>query len=324
MELLKKLQNDMPLIILTEPIKRLDLLPFKRFLVIFKKCIKYLLGRQRGPQAVTKSLLLGLKEIEISFSLNPKKDEIPTGSVVYVNESAEALRGAIELKKSGTVSKIIAGPVIAIVPKEEGEVMLDPNIDLFLVPSIWTKDFWVSQAPQLTERIKIWTAGVESDCDLSQRRDVFLVYYKSGPKKQLDIVVDFLESKDIAYNIVRYGQYNRKEYFALLSRSKGMIYLSESESQGLALCEAWMHNVPTMVWNRGYWEYCSYRWFDDKISAPYLTEDCGMFFAEKKNFFDTWHNFIDNLEDYRPRDYALKNFTNKSSARGFIDVINEL
>jgi hypothetical protein len=311
----------MSLVILTQPIKGIRRFSTRFFITNIKKFIKFLLGQSRGPEAVTKSLLVGLKKINVDYILNPKKKDIPIDSVVYVNESAEALRGAIELKKSGIVSKIITGPTIAILPNEEGGVLLDTNIDVFFVPSIWTKDLWLSQAPQLSKKIKIWTAGVESECDLLGKRDLILVYCKSGSKKRLYSIVDFLKSENISYKIVNYGHYSKKEYFTLLSRSRGMIYLSESESQGLALCEAWMHNVPTMVWNRGYWEYCNYRWFHDKISAPYLTEDCGLFFKEIKDFPDKWCDFIGNLDDYKPRDYALKNFTNESSARKFINLI---
>ena len=266
-------------------------------------------------------MLAGLKELGINFVLNPVSKKIDNGAIVYVNESAEALRDAIDLKKNGRISGIIAGPVIAVLPSEENGIMLDANIDLMPFPSVWTRDFWVAQAPQLAEKIKIWPAGVNSDCGLSQKHDLFLVYYKSGPKTQLDYIINFLKQENIPYKVVRYGHYQKNDYFGLLARSKGMIYLSESESQGLALCEAWMRNVPTLVWNRGYWEYCGNKWFNDKISAPYLTKECGMFFAGKDDFEDKWRDFMGNLTSYQPRAYALENFTNTVSAKRFIDLI---
>lgn len=312
----------MPLVVLTEPIKGIHLFSPRHFLATLKKYARYFLGRYRGPQAVTSSLLAGLKELKVAFVLNPNKKNIDENAVVYVNESAEALREAIILKKEGKISKIIAGPVIAILPTEENGLMLDKNIDLLPFPSAWTKYFWVSQAPQLAEKIKIWPAGVDSHCDLSQTRDLILIYYKSGSKKQLNYIIDFLKSKNISCKVVRYGRYLKKDYLGLLARAKGMIYLSESESQGLALCEAWMHNVSTLVWNRGYWEYCGYKWFDDKISAPYLTDACGMFFLGIDDFSRKWQEFNDKIGIFKPRDYALANFTNAIAAKRFIDLIN--
>ncbi|MEK7131250.1 MAG: hypothetical protein AAB797_00760 [Patescibacteria group bacterium] len=311
----------MPLVILTEPINGVGFFSPRRFLEITKKYIRNFLGRSRGPQAVTNSLLAGLKEMEINYVLNPESKNIKDGAVVYVNESAEALRDAIDIKKKGRISKIIAGPIIAVLPNEKNGIMLDVNIDLLPFPSAWTKDFWVAQAPQLAAKIKIWPAGVGSDCDLSQTRDLVLVYYKSGPKKQLNYIINFLKSKNIPYEAVRYGHYRKEDYFGLLARAKSLIYLSESESQGLALGEAWMHNVPTLVWNRGYWEYCGYKWFDGKISAPYLTAECGLFFAGEEDFSAKWRDFTGNLSLYKPRDYALTNFTNTLAAKRFIDLI---
>lgn len=309
----------MPLVILTEPIKGAGQNLWPRFLTTVKKGARYVLGRRRGPQAVTKSLLTGLKEIGVKFLLNPGK--IDDGALVYINESADALREAINLKKKGIVSKIIAGPVIAVLPTEENGLMLDENIDLLPFPSVWTKNYWVSQAPQLADKIKIWPAGASSDCDLSQRRDLFLVYYKNGPKSQLKQIIKFLDSNNVAYKVIRYGRYRQKGYFALLARAKGMICLSESESQGLALCEAWMHDVPTLVWNRGYWEYCGHKWFDGKISAPYLTDECGKFFIGIDDFPEKWRDFNDKIGVFKPRDYALANFTNIIAAKKFVELI---
>ncbi|MEK7680918.1 MAG: hypothetical protein AAB348_02650 [Patescibacteria group bacterium] len=176
-----------PLIVLTRSLKGVKRFRPGLFLLTIKKCAKFLLGQNRGPQMVTESLLTGLRGLKIKYLLNPKIKNIERDTIVYVNESVEALRDAIELKMKGVVSKIVAGPVLVILPKDENAIMLDPNIDLFLVPSAWTKNLWISLAPALAEKIKIWPAGVDSDCDLSQKRDMFLVYYKSGPKHNLII-----------------------------------------------------------------------------------------------------------------------------------------
>jgi hypothetical protein len=53
---------------------------------------------------------------------------------------------------------------------------------------------------------------------------------------------------------------------------RGEIYLQTTETQGMALQEARMMNVPTFVWNRGYFKNKYLFWADSKISAPYLDE----------------------------------------------------
>ncbi len=311
----------MSLIIFTKPVQGFNIFSIKRFLDTTKRYVRWWLDKYRGPQAVTSSLLSGLKELNVSFKLNPKSDVINRGDIIYVNESAEALRFAIDLKKQRKINKIVAGPVISILPELEGGIMLDPNIDLFLVPSNWTKDFWLSRAPQLVDKIAVWAAGVDVSANLNKNKDTVLVYYKNGSKVLLDFVINYLKAKNIKYNIIYYGQYDKTNYYVELDNSTCMIYLSESESQGLALCEAWMHDVPTLVWNRGFWEYCDYRWFDGKISAPYLTDECGMFFSGVEDFDVKWLEFNLKIKIYKSRDYALKNFTNRLSAKKFIDLI---
>lgn len=311
----------MSLIILTKPVQGYKIFSFKRFLDTAKRYARCWFGKYRGPQAVTSSLLSGLTELNISFKLNPKINEINSNDVIYVNESAEALRCAIDLKKQGKINKIVAGPVISILPELEDGIMLDTNIDLFFVPSDWTKDFWLSRVPQLVGKIVVWAAGVEVDTGHNKNKDTVLIYYKNGPKYLLDYIINYLQLKKIKHNIVYYGQYNKAEYYTKLDNSMCMIYLSESESQGLALCEAWMHDIPTLVWNRGFWKYCGYQWFNDKISAPYLTDESGMFFSDVKTFDDKWREFKAKINSYCPRDYALKNFTNKLSAKKFVDLI---
>ncbi len=316
-----KLSISMLLVILTKSIQGFNIFSISGILDIIKRYARYWLGKYRGPQAVTSSLISGLKELKVDFKLNPKTKEIDSNAIIYINESAEALRYAIGLKKQGKINKIVAGPVISILPETEGGIMLDPNIDLFLVPSDWTKDFWLSCAPQLVNKIVVWAAGIENVYGNKKKRDLVLVYYKNGPKAQLNYIVNFLKSKSIKCKVVYYGHYKKKDYYAMLDDSYCMIYLSESESQGLSLCESWMHDVPTLVWNRGFWKYCGHQWFNDKISAPYLTNECGMFFSGLEDFGIKWQKFNIKINTYKSRDYALKNFTNKLSAKKFIDLI---
>jgi len=102
-----------------------------------------------------------------------------------------------------------------------------------------------------------------------------------------------------------------------------MIYLVESESQGLALAEAWLRNVPTFVWNRGYWQYGNYSWRDDKISAPYLTDECGLFFRDYNDFKEKLPLFLTKLSQFQPRKYALNNFIDVITTRKYLEIINE-
>ena len=101
-----------------------------------------------------------------------------------------------------------------------------------------------------------------------------------------------------------------------------MIYLSESESQGLALQEAWIRNVPTLVWDGGYWQCGKYKW-QGSSSAPYLTKDCGMFFKGKEDFINKFETFLKNLPNFQPREYSLENFTDETATKNYLKIIND-
>ncbi|MFA6486020.1 MAG: hypothetical protein WCT40_01465 [Candidatus Magasanikbacteria bacterium] len=278
--------------------------------------------KTRGPQAVTTGLLFGLNELRYGYKYNPKEKKIDFDDIVYVNGSIRALKWAIKAKRDGKIRNLIAGPVMTVLPDDKSGIMLDKNIDRILFPSQWTKDFWLSLAPWLGEKIQIWPAGVSDPGMVKNRKNSsFIIYQKNAPVALLSHIINYFETKNINYKIIKYGSYKKSFYLKMLENSTGMVYLSESESQGLALCEAWMYNIPTIVWNRGYWEYGKYKWFDTKISAPYLTEECGRFFAGKDDFIEKWHDFENNLNVYKPRTYAVDHFSNKVSANIFVDLL---
>ena len=61
------------------------------------------------------------------------------------------------------------------------------------------------------------------------------------------------------------------------------VFLSSSESQGIALAEAWSMNVPTFVWNPKPKELNG-RYFPSVDSAPYLTPETEFPGKLKMNF----------------------------------------
>ena len=275
----------------------------------YKTFIKFLLGQKRGPDAVIGSLIKGLKELNIDFKYNIKEKEIKKEDIIYINGSVEALKWAIGAKKENKINKLIVGPVMSVFPKDHNYIMLNKEIDLILFPSEWTKNHWLSIENNLNNKIKIWPAGVILP-ELNSNKEIFLIYYKNGPKKLLSFIIDFFDNNKMKYKVINYGKYKQNKYFSLLNSTKLAIFLSESESQGLAMFEAWARNVPTLVWNRGYWQSGENKWVDKKISSPYLSEICGTFF-EGINDFENKYNFCkDNLNNFTPREYIKNNFTN--------------
>ncbi len=276
-----------------------------------------------GPQSVLDSLTRGLKSLKVDYKLNPRVKDIPLGAFVGVLNNVKALKWAVEAKKAGKIKKIIAGPNIVVLPHDGDGIIKDTAIDVIILPSQWSKDFWVSLVPELKNKIKVWPAGTEIPPLSSKLKNGCLIYKKRVDEKLFSELLKYLEGQNINYKILRYGRYKHEDYFRLLEESEFMIWLSQSESQGLALCEAWMRNVPTLVWNRGFMEYKNYKWYNEKISAPYLTDETGMFFKDIDDFKEKLPVFLKKMRagGFRPREYAVQNFSDETAAKKYLELI---
>lgn len=303
----------MSLVIINQPKKN-------NFLLKVKSFVKIILQRQSGPRAVTQSLCEGLRQLGVDFKLNPSFGKINVGDTVYVNESAQALKEVLAWRKNHPFEKLVAGPAITIFPEDDNGLMMDDNIDIILQPAIWVSRMWASRVPKLGNKIKVWWAGADT-AEASRKDDLILLYIKNAPEKLVKEVTEVLKEKRVNFETIRYGHYRKNDFYKMLSRVKGAIFLSPSESQGIALLEAWMRDVPTLVWSPGRWQYDGYIWRDDKISAPYLTEEAGMFFKGVEDFVDKYKEFIARLNEFSPREYAGNKFNHKFCAKKFLDLI---
>lgn len=273
-----------------------------------------------GPSAVLSSLVKGFNELGAEYNFNPKEKDV--ADTVCVLSGIDALLWAIQAKYGGKVKKIIAGPNLVVSPKDYGNILLSDEIDVVLVPSEWVRDFYVLAEPSLLKKIKVWAAGADEVTVPSAVREKVLVYKKRVSEEMFSFVVDVLSSADIPYDVLEYGRYKQDDYFRKLIVAKGLIYLTETESQGLALVEAWMHDVPTLVWDRKFFEFGKAR--IAASSAPYLTDECGISFSNKDDFKMKFDVFFSQIQNFHPRAYARKNFIHKVAAQRYLDIIREI
>jgi hypothetical protein len=99
-----------------------------------------------------------------------------------------------------------------------------------------------------------------------------------------------LKSKLINVERLIYGNYKSADYKKLLSEVDLCVFFSPSESQGIALAESWASDVPTWVYERGFWTAPNGDVYSSS-SAPYLTDYTGNFFTSINEFNDLI-NFI--------------------------------
>ncbi len=120
-----------------------------------------------GHYALVRSVVEGLRSIGADFTFNPRTFG-DLARVVYAPAN-EALRQAIELKRRGIVDYVVAGPVNALFADESGGILLSPEIDLVIVPSEWTVDFYEG-FPELVAKSRVCPCGVDAEVWKPSRR----------------------------------------------------------------------------------------------------------------------------------------------------------
>lgn len=278
----------------------------------WKYSIKKILGKYSGPDAVLDSLALGLTELHIPFEINPLK---PKYDNIHVLSGIQALRDRIKNKLD--TQTLIAGPTLVVTPNDEDKIISNKKIDIILTPSDWVKDFYESISPEIKDKTFSWPAGVTIPNETTTSKEI-LILKKNIDPEIFTKVKEILTSKKISFKTLEYGTFKKSEYLELLKNTSYLIYLQKSESQGIALQEAWSYNVPTLVYQNTEFKHESCSWKDEKIAAPYLSEDAGLFFT-----LETFDGIISTLESlhFKPKEYCRENLSNQKCAEKLLNII---
>jgi hypothetical protein len=321
-------------IITTPPIAYYNIL--KNIIFIIKRYIKkyfwFLLPKNKrrisgnsnygGHYAVTRSIIEGIKKIGEPFNYNPVNTK-DISQIVYVPGGLEALKYAIELKKNGIIKKLITGPNIAVFPDEIIKIKDYKYIDLYLQPSDWVINLWKNLNPNFPLKLETWCAGVDTNfwkpTSIKKNKNNILLYKKFIPQNIFLEIKDFFIKNNFNIELLEYGSYTEIQYLEALNRNSCIIHMTESESQGLSLAEAWSTNTPTIVWNPTITKYKDVL-IKNCSSAPYLTKETGEFF---KNLDDLKKIFLNwNPEKYSPRKWVISNMSDEICAQKLITIIN--
>ncbi|CAN5654327.1 glycosyltransferase [soil metagenome] len=278
-------------------------------------------GRHFGPYAAGRSLVRGLEELAVPVSYNPVTRSV--GSIVVVAEGVEALRRAIQWKRTGRCSSLLA-TTVGDFPADFGGIMLAPEIDVCLMPSAWMAQSWCEDEPHVARRLRIWPAGVDEAYwrpRRSQRRagKRVLVYWKTEPDAFRREVESVLRQFGWDPVTLRYGRYSQAEYRRRLSSAEFAVFISRSETHGIALAEAWASDVPTLAWDPGRLCYRG-RDFSTVSSCPYLTDDTGRRWASLDDLRGILDEMPRRLGQFQPRNWVLENMTDAVRAAHLLEI----
>lgn len=267
-----------------------------------------------GPRRVAKNLRTELSNSNKYHWRECYRDQPSNESidVIWVLNDTADLQWAITNKGAINARELWAGPNLVVVPGESSGIVTSPEIDRCLVPCEWVADLYLQHAPSLSEKIAIWPVGIDTD-EWQPKRKVksrILIYNKNQDALALEIS-RWLTSIGQENKILIYGHYAASQYVSELDQAKGMIWLSEAESQGLALLEAMSMNVPALVWDAHSWHYFSKELQENysyiATSAPYFDETCGYRFKDFDELKRIFKSFEDALFDFEPRKFIFNN-----------------
>jgi glycosyltransferase involved in cell wall biosynthesis len=281
-----------------------------------------------GHYALVRSVVEGLRTIGADFDFNPRSFA-GLARVVYAPAN-EALRQVIELKRRGDVDYVVAGPVNALFADESDGILLTPEIDLVIVPSEWTIEFY-RDFPALVGKSRVCPCGVNAELwkpSGGAKTRTAVVYWKSGDERFCEAVEAIvarcgLEPVRVRSGHGAHGLFEPAAYRAALDCAVVGVFLSTFETQGIALAEAWSMNVPTVVWDpQGEAEWRG-RTFRSRSSAPFLSPATGMAFETIENLEPVLSRTLTGRPDFQPRAWVLAHMTDAICAEALYRLIRD-
>ena len=273
-----------------------------------------------GPKKVVENFIKGLDILEYPYVINKGLNSCQR---LYIHDDAYAL-SKIHLLPPNI--KIIVGPNLYNLARDIPE-NLDISRAVYLQPSEWSKqcflDFGFDKC-----KLDFWPTGIDTDLfkPSQKKKDIVLIYFKQRFKEEMEEVKTILRSKNINFRVIVYGNYMESDYQDLLSRSRYIMWVGRSESQGLALQEALAADVPIIVWDVSYMghgdpnsgltsEESAYK---NTTSAPYFDERCGLKIKEIEELPSAIDFMEANLKKFKPREFILNNLSLDGRAREFL------
>lgn len=283
-------------------------------------------------------LRTGLDKAGVAYEYQ-SDSPITEGDNVLVISDHLKLRELVDLKRTGPDFTLLAGPIFEIEdthrsgPEQllnvEGmpnpflimnrldSIFSDSEVDGVLTAGDWAKNGWRFVAPEIGDKIHIWAAGVDTRFwhgNATPKKKRVLVYAKTNPgiAKQ---AAETLQQLGLDVHVLRYGSYSKEEFREQLSLCDFSVFISEKETQGIALAEAWAMNVPTFCWDN----------FSSKManmillptsSCPYLTKHTG---ARWRTMDDLRQLvYLYERTNFSPRDWALNHMSDEVSAASLL------
>lgn len=257
-----------------------------------------------GPGKVCQNLIKGLDKLGVKCQINANLKD--TGFLNgYVSPTIQP--------------NMLLGPNIFVLPSDLHPDFWKTKRNL-VTPSDWVRDKYVSQlGPE--HNVFVWPVGIDTEWFTPSKLDKTndcLIYFKRGSESKRLELIDYLNSKDMTYREIVYGQYSEEMLIETARSSRFCVTLTSTESQGIAYQEILSMGLPMYVVDKQVW--------DDRpgvcfpaTSAPYFDDRCGI----KHPDLSRLEEFLDNLNEFQPREYILGNLTLEKCAFEYLSLLEK-
>jgi hypothetical protein len=293
----------------------------------------FLGGNISGPSKVVKNTIFGLQKLGVTVSIN---EDINNHEINWVHDDLLSYSYAVLIQKS-----IIFGPNLVVAPNEFPFKNKSPaSGSIFLAPSDWVNSAWVNCMDTPKYRITTWAAGIDTNLfspkpKLTSKK-IVLIYFKNRRQSDLDVVLDILIAMGYEYKIFKYGYYLESDFLEALTQAQFGIWISGTESQGIALMEALSMDLPILVVDCN---HINDNYLDKSIniapnfpaafneivatSAPYFSNICGVKINSILNIKFGIEQIEKGLVGFSPRSFILEQHTLDCSARSLLSIVEE-
>lgn len=268
-----------------------------------------------GPKKVVNNLIESLNQENIEYSINQEKYK--NNFLIQYDYSGHQKHSNLELENC------IIGPQVWFF--DAHVEFLRDHLDYFkcfIVPSDWVKNLVIEKFKFPKNKIEVWPVGIKtSNLNKNIKYDC-LVYSKRRTKEELSQILNFLDSKNLSYNVVSYGNYSESDLELLSNQSRFCFMLNGTESQGIAVQEIMATDTPMFVWDLTDWNDQGPDWSVPATSVPYWSSECGEKFYHKSEMGETFEKFYSRIGEYTPRNFVENNLSYQKSVNKLLEILN--
>lgn len=274
------------------------------------------------PGKVVKNLMKWLDKLGYPYVLNY---DLNATKRLWIHDDTFSLK---KLRHLSPETCCIIGPNLYALPRAVPESLA---LDKFphLMPASWVVDFWKSFGYKWL--LDSWPVGIDTEYFIpsDEEKTEVLVYCKQRTQSDYQTVIDLLCKKKVQHQILRYGNYTESEFQGVLRKSKYVIWIGCSESQGIALWEILATDTPVLIWDINYLGQCdfgansfteaelAYSWV---TSAPYFDDTCGIRIHKSWELDGAISQMESSFWLFQSRRYVEENLSLDGQARKFIEL----